>query len=170
MRSQENPVFFHEKGSVTASLQWPWGCYGARMGFYHPPTEFFLAFSLHSHGANNVFTMPAQCAFTACALRWWHVEDISKNNVQSPCKRQRWQQQFAQPPLCAPTEFLLRCRRPYCPAMATIRPHHCALLELCFEHAQSVHHLSAFYAITQRLLAMPQQFRRSAAWTKFGST
>ena len=35
---------------------------------------------------------------------------------------------FAQRPLCAPTELLLPCRRPYCKAMVTLRRPLCALL------------------------------------------
>ena len=43
MRSQENPDIFCEKGSVTASVQRPRRCHGARMAFYRVPTENLLA-------------------------------------------------------------------------------------------------------------------------------
>ena len=60
---------------------------------------------------------------------------------------------FVKRPLCGPTEILLRCRRPYCVAMATIRRIICALSKrrchgVCFEHGQSARRQSAFYAIT----------------------
>ena len=53
---------------------------------------------------------------------------------QSPCKVTNDQcvcTAFAQRPLCtlcAPAELLLRCRRPYCAAMVTLRRPLCALL------------------------------------------
>ena len=83
---------------------------------------------------------------------FWSQSDIS---VQI----QRMTSAFAQRPLYAPAEVLLRCRRPYCAAMATTRRPHCALLErpchgICFEDAQSARRRSAFYAIPQRPLAM----------------
>ena len=77
---------------------------------------------------------------------------------------------FAQRPLralCAPPEILLRCRRPYCAAMVTLRRPLCALLGRranakrtpsdgsCFEYAQSARRRSAFYAILPRPMAMP---------------
>ena len=67
---------------------------------------------------------------------------------------------FAQRPLYVPAELLLRCRRPFCAAMVTLRRPHCALIRtpcdgVCFEHAQSACRHSAFYAIPQRLLGMP---------------
>ena len=43
----------------------------------------------------------------------------------------------------------MRLWRPNCTLIRT--PSH----SLCFEHAKSVHHRSGFYAIPQRLLAMP---------------
>ena len=65
---------------------------------------------------------------------------------------------FAHRPLCAPTELLLHCRRPYCTTMVTLRRPRCALIRalsdgVCFEHAHSARRRLAFYAITQRLLA-----------------
>ena len=57
------------------------------------------------------------------------------NAKQSPCKVTNDQcvcTAFAQRPLCAlcaPAELLLRCRRPYCAAMVTLRCPLCTLLE-----------------------------------------
>ena len=91
------------------------------------------------------------------------------NAKQSPCKVTNNQcvcTVFAQRPLCAlcaPAELMLRCRRPYCAAMVTLRCPLCALLGfeqtpsdgVCFEYAQSAHRRTAFYAIPPRPMAMP---------------
>ena len=56
------------------------------------------------------------------------------NAKQSPCKVTNNQcvctvfTQRSLCPLCAPAELLLRCRRPYCAAMVTLRCPLCALL------------------------------------------
>ena len=94
------------------------------------------------------------CSIFNCKIAdIWSQSDIS---VQIP----RMTSAFAQRPLCAPAEVLLRCRRPYCAAIATTRRPHCALPELpshgiCFEDAQSARRRSEFYAIPQRPQAMP---------------
>ena len=97
--------------------------------------------------------------------------DISKNatrtnstiSVQTP----RTTTAFAQRPLCAPAELLLRWRRSYCAAMATLRRPHCTLIRtanhgVCFEHTQSARRRSAYYVVPQRLLAMPLRCCRDA--------
>ena len=54
----------------------------------------------------------------------WHLQECRAVSVQIP----RTTTAFAQRPLCAPTELLLRWRRPYCAAMVTLRRPLCALL------------------------------------------
>ena len=66
-------------------------------------------------------------AMIAMAARWGRSEHLQERravSVQTP----RTTTAFAQRPLCAPTELLLRCRRPYCAAMVTLRRPLCALL------------------------------------------
>ena len=88
------------------------------------------------------------------------------NAKQSPCKVTNDQcvcTAFAQRPLCcalcAPTELLLHCRRPYCAAMVTLRCPLCAERtpsdDVCFEYAQSARRRSAIYAIPLHQMAMP---------------
>ena len=70
MRSQENPDIFCEIGPVTASLQWPRHCYGARMAFYRAPV--IVGVSLRSNNAVTVLSRRSQCmhcAFMAFTLR-----------------------------------------------------------------------------------------------------
>ena len=85
-----------------------------------------------------------------------HLKERRTISVQTPWTTTA----FAQPPLWAPTELLLPGRRPYCVAMVTIRRPHCSLIRppshcVCFELAQNAHQRPVFYAIPQRLLAMP---------------
>ena len=54
----------------------------------------------------------------------WHLQEGRAVSVQTP----RTTTAFAQQPLCAPTELLLRCRRPYLAANVTLRRPLCALL------------------------------------------
>ena len=119
------PDIFCEKGPVTASLQRPWHSYGARMAFYHVPRSscwwfsalsrrsLCTALSWHSLCADGV--LKTQLLLTECCT-------IS---VQTP----RTTTVFAQRPLCTPGELLLRCRRPYCVATATLRRLTVLLLE-----------------------------------------
>ena len=130
VRTQENHDIFREKLSVTASLQRPRRCHGALMASYCVPTVFMVeilcaltVLSLRVHGAHSA------CAALSTALPLcWGRSDISKNAVQSPCKRHGRPRRLHNDPLCAPTELLLRCRRPYCAAMVTLRRPLCALL------------------------------------------
>ena len=72
------------------------------------------------------------------------------NAKQSPCKvtNDQWVfTAFAQRPLCAlcsPAELLLRCRRPYCTAMATLRRPHCALIRTPCDRRATAFVLSMF--------------------------
>ena len=66
---------------------------------------------------------------------------------------------FTQRPLCAlcaPAELLLRCRRPYCAAMVTLRRPLCALLghRANAKRRCSAHRRLAFYVIPPRPMAM----------------
>ena len=83
-----------------------------------------------------------------------HLNQCRLISMQTP----RTTTAFAQQPL--PVALLLHCRRPYCATMVTLRLPHCAHIRTprdgnCFEHAQSVHHCSAFFVNPQHLLAMP---------------
>ena len=159
-------IFFVKKWPATASLQRPRRCYGTRMAFYCVHTAFLLAIlcalttlSLLIHGAHNAFTaLPrrSHCADGVLKMQR-HPKERRTISVQTP----QTTTAFAQRPLCAPAEpaeLLLRCRRPYCAAMVTIRRPYCGLIRssnngVCFEHAQNARRRSKFYAITQRLLA-----------------
>ena len=86
------------------------------------------------------------------------------NAKQSSCKLTNDQcvcTVFAQRPLCtqcAPAELLLRCRRPYCAAMVTLRCPLCALLgrrATVFVLSMLKVRTVAIYAIPPRPMAMP---------------
>ena len=59
----------------------------------------------------------AHSACAALSRRCRHFQERRAVSVQTP----RTTTAFAQRPLCAPTELLLRCRRPYCAAMVTLQ-------------------------------------------------
>ena len=112
-------------GVFTASQRlWRW--YGARMAFYRVPTLRsscwrFSALSRRFHCAFTALTVQCvHCAFT-CAdgvlKTQWHLKERRTISVQT----QKTTAAFAQRPLCAPAELLLRCRRPYCADMTTPR-------------------------------------------------
>ena len=86
----------------------------------------FSALSRCFHCASTALTAHApRFHGVATALRTqWHLQERRAVSVQKP----RTTTAFAQRPLCAPTELLLRCRRPYCAAMVTLRRPLCALL------------------------------------------
>ena len=126
MRLQENPyVFFMKNGrtqspysflTATMALLGSSHCIllhsnGALMAILSALTNLnfncdFMALTMHGLCVHDVCT-----ALTACYRR----SDISKNAVQSQCKRHGL-------PLCTSAEFLLYCRRSYSVPMATIRP------------------------------------------------
>ena len=133
MRTQENHYIFRETLSVTASLQRPRRCYGARVAFHCVPTEFLVAIlcalmvlSLRVHGAHSVcVALSRRCHCADGVLKTQrHLKERHAVSMQTP----RTTTAFAQRPLCAPMELLLRCRRPYCVAMVTSRRPLCALL------------------------------------------
>ena len=72
--------------------------------------------SLRSHGAFTACPQRMRRAFTALRTQW-HLQEHLAVSMQ----RQRTATAFAQRPLCAPTELLLRCRRLYCAATVTLR-------------------------------------------------
>ena len=85
------------------------------------------------HGAFTACPQRSQClrrALRALPLCWRRVEGpvTSQRTLCSLLQTQRTTTAFAQRPLCAPTELLLHCRRPYCAAMVTLRRPLCALL------------------------------------------
>ena len=86
----------------------------------------FSALSRCFHCASTALTAHApRFHGVPTALRTqWHLQERRAVSVQTP----RSTTAFAQRPLCAPTELLLRCRRPYCAAMVTLRRPLCALL------------------------------------------
>ena len=82
--------------------------------------------SLRVHGAHSACTALSRCCHCADAVlkTQWHLQEHRAVSVQTP----RTSTAFAQRPLCARTELLLRCRRPFCAAMVTLRRPLCALL------------------------------------------
>ena len=103
------------------------------MAFYCVPTEFLVAIlcalmvlSLRVHGAHSVCAaLSRRCHCADGVLKTqWHLKERHAVSVQTP----RTTTAFAQRPLCAPMELLLRCRRPYCAAMVTLQHPLCALL------------------------------------------
>ena len=129
VRTQESHDTFREKLSVTASLQRPRRCHRALMAFYRIPTVFIVeilcaltVLSLRVHGA--------QSACATLSLRCHCVEDaVTIRRTRCSLRAApRTTTAFAQRPLCAPTELLLRGRRPYCAAMVTLQRPLCALL------------------------------------------
>ena len=126
VRMQENHDIFREKLSATASLQRPRRCQGALMAFYRVPTVFMVEiFCDYTACPRRLQRM--RRAFTALPLRWRLVEDVV-TSPRTPCSLSANTTAFAQRPLCAPKEFLLRCRRPYLAARVTLWRPLCALL------------------------------------------
>ena len=130
VRTQENHDIFREKLSVTAFLQRPRRCHGALMAFYRAFLRCscwrFSALSRCFHCASTTLTAHApRFHDIVTALRTqWHLQEGRAVSVQTP----RTTTAFAQQPLCAPTELLLCCRRPYFAANMTLRRPLCALL------------------------------------------
>ena len=82
--------------------------------------------SLRSQGTHTACTALSRrchCA-DAVLMTKWHLQERRAVSLQTP----RTTKTFVQRPLCVPTELLLRCRRPYCAAMVTLRRPLCALL------------------------------------------
>ena len=132
VRTQENHDIFREKLSVKVSLQRPRRCHGALMVFYGVPTVFMVeilcaltVLSLHVHGAHSACAaLSRRCHCANAVLKTQrHLQERCAVSVQTPWTTMG----FAQRPLCALTELLLRCRRPYCVAMVTLWRPLCAL-------------------------------------------
>ena len=133
VRTLENHDIFREKFSVTVSLQWQRRCHWALIAFYCVPTVFMMeilcaltVLSLRVHGAHS--TCPAlsrrcHCTDTVWKTQW-HLQERRAVSLQMP----QMTTAFAHWPLCAPTELLFCCRRPYCVTMVTLRHPLCALL------------------------------------------
>ena len=111
VRTQENHDIFREKLSVTTSLQRPRHCHGLLMAFHHVPTVFIVEILC----AHTVLSLCVHGAHSACAALSWrchcavlktqlHLQERRAVSVQTP----RTTTAFAQRPLCAPTELLLR--------------------------------------------------------------
>ena len=135
MRTQENHDISREKLSVTASLQRPRRCHGVLMAFYRVPTVFMVeilcaltVLSLRVHGAHSAcIALSRRCHCADAVLKTQlHLQERRAVYVQTP----RTTTAFAQRPLCAPAQLLMRYmyRRPYCLAMVTLRRPFCALL------------------------------------------
>ena len=82
-----------------------------------------IAFLRCSWWRFSAFSRCVQCALTALTSQL-HLQERRTVSVQTP----RTITAFAQRPMCAPTELLLRCRRLYCAATVTLRRPLCALL------------------------------------------
>ena len=106
--------------SVATELSWhsiaflwcSWWRFSALYRCFHCASTALTAHALHFHSV-------------ATALRkQWHLQERRAVSMQTP----RTTTAFSQWPLCAPTELLLRCRRPYCAALVTLQRPLCALL------------------------------------------
>ena len=156
MRSQANLDIFRGKWrlysdhGVATELAW----HSYRVLCALATLSLQAALSRCWHCADGVLKM--QCRNFPTFLKLWpRACWIWENSI---CATNFGYVLLAQRPLCAPAKVLLCCIRPYCTAMATIRQPHCVFYSgVCFEQAQSVHHRSAFYAIPQHSLAMPQR-------------
>ena len=117
--------------------------------------------SLRPHGAFTAPSRRVHCADNVLKTRC-HLKECRTGSVQTS----QTTTEFIQRPLCAPAEFLLRCRRPYsllrgygdhtATTLRSIRrPSKRRTTAFVFEHAQSARCRLTFYAIPQRVLAMP---------------
>ena len=157
------------KGPIRRSLQQSWHCYGAHMAFYIA----FLQSSCWGFSAAHWHFQDVHYvrAVHGALKTQWYIKERITISLQTPWTTTG----FAQWPLCTSVELLLRCRRPYCVSMRTLRWHHCTLIRtqsqgICFEHAQRAHHRSAFYAIPQHLLGKPLHCCGDACYCTAGTS